>query len=104
MGSIRPRPERLAGKLRQIRLALGLTQSEMLKRLGVEDQIDSARISGYELGLREPPLMILLQYARVAGVYVEDLIDDELDLPAKLPGTAHHKGIKHQPTSRTKKR
>lgn len=104
MGSIRPRPERLAGKLRQIRLALGLTQSEMLKRLGVEDQIDSARISGYESGLREPPLVILLQYARTAGVYVEDLIDDELDLPAKLPGSAPHKGIKHHSTSRTKKR
>lgn len=104
MGSIRPRPERLAVKLRQIRLALGLTQSEMLKRLGVEDQIDSARISGYESGLREPPLTILLQYARAAGVHVEDLIDDELDLPEKLPGTIRHKGIKHQPTPRSKKR
>jgi transcriptional regulator with XRE-family HTH domain len=104
MGSIRPRPERLAEKLRQVRLALGLTQSEMLKRLGVEDQIDYTRISGYESGLREPPLMILLQYARAAGVYVEDLIDDELDLPEKLPGTARHAGIKHKPTSRSKKR
>jgi transcriptional regulator with XRE-family HTH domain len=104
MGSARPRPERLAEKLREIRLALGLTQSEMLKRLGVDDQIDYTRISGYESGLREPPLTILLQYARTAGVYVEDLIDDELDLPEKLPGTAHHKGIKHKPTSRSRKR
>lgn len=104
MGSARPKPERLAEKLRQIRLALGLSQSEMLKRLEVEDQIDYTRISGYESDLREPPLMILLRYARVAGVYVEDLIDDELDLPEKLPGTARRQGIKHKPTPRTKKR
>jgi transcriptional regulator with XRE-family HTH domain len=104
MGSARPKPERLAEKLRQIRLALGLTQSEMLKRLGVEDQIDYTRISGYESGLREPPLTILLRYAQVVGVYVEDLIDDDLDLPEKLPGIARHKGIKHKPTSRSRKR
>ncbi|HEX8845075.1 MAG TPA: helix-turn-helix transcriptional regulator [Pyrinomonadaceae bacterium] len=104
MGSARPRPERLAEKLRQIRLALGLTQSEMLKRMGVEDQIDYTRISGYESGLREPPLMILLQYAHVAGVHVEDLIDDELDLPEKLPGNVRYKGIKRKPTSRSRKR
>jgi transcriptional regulator with XRE-family HTH domain len=103
MGSARPKPERLAEKLREIRLALGLTQSEMLRRLGVEDQIDYTRISGYESGLREPPLTILLRYARVAGVYVEDLIDDELDLPERLPGTAHYEGIKRKSTSRSRK-
>jgi transcriptional regulator with XRE-family HTH domain len=76
----------------------------MLKRLGVEDMIEYFRISEYELGKREPTLMVLLQYARIAGIYVEDLIDDELDLPAKLPGTARHNGIKHKPASRSKKR
>ena len=104
MGYARPKPERLAEKLLQIRNALGLSQTEMLKRLGVEDLIAYHRISEYESGKREPLLMILLQYARVAGVYVEDLIDDELDLPAKLPGTARHEGIKHKPSSRSRKR
>lgn len=104
MGSARPRPERLANKLLQIRNALGLSQTQMLRHLGVEDAISYNRISEYELGKNEPPLMILLRYARSAGVYVEDLIDDELDLPAKLPGTARHAGIKHHSTSRTKKR
>jgi hypothetical protein len=33
----------------------------------------------------EPPLMILLQYARAANVSTDVLIDDELDLTAKLP-------------------
>jgi transcriptional regulator with XRE-family HTH domain len=104
MGSARPKPERLAEKLLQIRNALGLSQPAMLRHLGVEDMIEYHTISKYELGKNEPPLMILLQYARVAGVYVEDLIDDELDLPEKLPGTARHNGIKRKLTSRSKKR
>jgi transcriptional regulator with XRE-family HTH domain len=104
MGYARPKPERLAEKLLQIRNALGLSQTEMLRRLGVEEMIAYHRISEYESGKREPLLMILLQYARVAGVYVEDLIDDSLDLPGKLPGTARYTGIKHKPASRSKKR
>jgi transcriptional regulator with XRE-family HTH domain len=82
---IRPKPERLAEKLRQIRFAFGLSQTEMLKRLGVEDLITYHRISDYELGKNEPPLTILLQYARVVNVSTDVLIDDELNLPAKLP-------------------
>ena len=34
---------------------------------------------------REPLLPVLLAYARLAGVSTDVLIDDELDLPAKLP-------------------
>ena len=90
MGSARPKPERLAEKLRQIRLALGLSQSEILRRLEAEDLITYHQISGYESGNREPPLQILLQYARVAGVCMEILVDDELDLPAKLPHKPKH--------------
>jgi transcriptional regulator with XRE-family HTH domain len=104
MGSARPRPERLADKLLQIRNALGLSQTQMLWHLGVEDAISYHRISEYERGKNEPTLMILLQYARAAGVYVEDLIDDGLDLPEKLPGAARHDGIKHKPTFRNRKR
>lgn len=90
MGAARQKTERLAEKLLQIRLALGLSQSEMLRRLGFEDVLFYNRISDYELGKREPPLPILLQYARVAGVCVDVLIDDELDLPAKLPSKPKH--------------
>lgn len=83
----RPKQRELAGKLLRIRNALGLSQSEMLRRLGVEDLISYKQISKYEMDVSEPPLIVLLRYARVAGVSVETLIDDELDLPAKLPGT-----------------
>jgi transcriptional regulator with XRE-family HTH domain len=102
MGAARQRVERLAEKLLQIRNTLGLSQSEMLKRLGAEDMVSYHRISEYELEKREPPLMILLQYARVAGVHVEALIDDELDLPERLPGPLRHAEIKRQYTSRRK--
>jgi transcriptional regulator with XRE-family HTH domain len=81
----RMKPKRLAEKLLQIRNALGLSQTEMLRRLGFDDVLSYHRISNYELGTGEPPLVVLLQYARLAGVYVDVLIDDDLDLPAKLP-------------------
>ena len=90
MGAARMRAERLAEKLLQIRIALGLSQTEMLRRLGFEDTLVYNRISDFELGKREPPLPVLLRYARVAGVQMEVLVDDELDLPAKLPSKPRH--------------
>lgn len=84
MGTARQKVERLPEKLLQIRVALGLSQNEMYRRLGVEDMVVYNRISDYELGKREPPLAILLRYARVAGVGMEVLADDKLDLPKKL--------------------
>ena len=89
-GAARIKPERLAEKLRQVRLALGLSQTEMLKRLGFEDRIAYHRISNYELGTGEPPLPVLLAYAKLAGVSTDVLIDDDLDLPNKLPAKPKH--------------
>src|SRR5215213_5937632 len=92
----RRRQERLAEKLLQIRLALGLSQNEILRRLGAEEELYRTNISNYELGEREPPLYVLLEYGRLAGVCVDVLIDDELDLPAKLPAKSKH-GTKKKP-------
>ena len=103
MGYARPKPERLAEKLRQIRVTLGLSQTEMHRRLGVEEMITYTQISKYESGLREPLLQILLNYARVARVPTEVLIDDELDLPEKLPGTTNHDEIRRKFASRRKR-
>ena len=85
----RPRLERLPEKLLQIRNALGLSQTEMLYRLGVEDLITYHQISRFETGIREPPYIVLLRYARVAGISTDVLIDDELDLPrrGRKPGS-----------------
>jgi transcriptional regulator with XRE-family HTH domain len=87
----REKPERLAEKLLQIRTALGLSQNGLIRHLGLEDVITQSRISGYELGTREPTLPILLKYARAAGVCVDVLIDDELKLPSKVPSIPRHK-------------
>lgn len=82
----RLKPDRLAEKLIQVRTALGLSQNELIRRLEVN--LTQNRISEYETGKGEPPLPILLKYARLAGVCVERLIDDELDLPG-LPSKGH---------------
>ncbi|HEV2705327.1 MAG TPA: hypothetical protein VGV59_05350 [Pyrinomonadaceae bacterium] len=104
MGSARPRPARLAEKLLQIRTALGISQTEMLNRLGVGDLVAYHSISKYELDKNEPPLIILLQYARLANVYMEALVDDTLDLPADLPSPTKTEGIPRRTSTQRKKR
>lgn len=84
----RPKPARLASKLLEIRSKLGLSQNGLIRRMGLADQLVQAEISAYEHGLREPPLQVLLQYARTANILVEWLIDDEIDLPDRLPAAA----------------
>ena len=86
----RPRPNKLAEKLLQIRLAYDLSQNGMISRLGLTDDLVQADVSAFELGTREPALPHLLRYARVAGITVDVLIDDEMNLPEKLaPDPAH---------------
>lgn len=78
-------PGRLPEKLVAIRRALGLTQNELLDRLKVE-LLTNKDISRYERGRTHPPPLVVLRYARIAGVNTDVLIDDELDLPKGLPG------------------
>jgi len=96
MGNPRPRPERLANKLRQIRESLELSQTQMLVRLGFEDTMHYGRISQYENDEREPNLNTLLAYARVAGIHLEDIVDDDLDLPSKLPGKVRRRRVRRK--------
>jgi transcriptional regulator with XRE-family HTH domain len=95
-------PKRLGEKLRKIRLAFGLSQTAMLERLGNPEGILGTSISAYERGLREPPLLVLLEYARVANVYVEALIDDRVDLPP-LPSARKSEGVARASSSRRKR-
>ena len=81
--SRRPRPARLGEKLLAVRQGLGLSQTAMCKAL--ELTVDYSAVSQYELGTREPPLPVLLKYARLAGVIMDVLVDDEMDLPKRLP-------------------
>ena len=82
----RSKPVRLAEKLKSIREKLGFSQGEIVLRLKLEESaVSRSSIAGYELGMKEPPLPILLKYARLANVIVDVLIDDELNLPDQLP-------------------
>ena len=92
--SRRPKPARLAAKLLHIRTQLGLTQEQMLTRLNYKKSpLYSSQISDFEQGKREPPLLVILQYARVAGIPMEALVDDELDMPSDLLGRQGYEWI-----------
>src|SRR6202008_1845908 len=77
----RRRPERLGEKLLQIRHALELSQDGMLSRLGLSEERFRSAVSSYELGHSEPELPSLLIYARLVGIPVDVLIDNDLELP-----------------------
>lgn len=87
----RARPRRLAAKLRQIRTNLGLTQEQMYERLGeTNSALWPGHIGEFETDRREPNLLVILAYGRVmsttgGGEFLETLLDDELDIPDKLP-------------------
>lgn len=77
----RPRPKKLAEKLKKIRVDLNVSQGALVKSLGLEGDIRRERISKYERGVLEPPLYILSRYAKLAEVSLDVLAEDELDLP-----------------------
>jgi transcriptional regulator with XRE-family HTH domain len=89
----RMRPKYLASKLLDIRNALGLTQEGIAQQLGFSE-ITREYVSGFELGTREPPLPVLLKYAQMANVYVDALIEDEVELPGKLPCSLKSEGVR----------
>jgi transcriptional regulator with XRE-family HTH domain len=90
----RPKPKRLAEKLLQIRIALGLSQNGLIRRLGLSEGLTQDYISAYERGVREPPLPVLLEYARAANVYIDALIDDAVSLPEELPSGEKSEGVR----------
>jgi transcriptional regulator with XRE-family HTH domain len=92
----RPRPERLPEKLIAIRTNLdgGLSQNEMIRKLGLEGQVEQERISKYERGILEPPWFVLCSYADAANIWLEVLVKDEIDLPEQLPSKIKSEGIR----------
>ena len=80
----RPQPKKLKKKLREIRLRLKFTQDQLareLVKLGAEKVVHSGYVSDFETGKREPSLLALLAYARLAEVSTDLLIDDKEELP-----------------------
>jgi transcriptional regulator with XRE-family HTH domain len=89
----RQKPARLGEKIRQIRLALNLSQDEMVSRLGFKG-MTREYVSGFERNMREPSLPVLLAYSKIGGCYLEVLVDDNLELPNKIPGSPKYEGLK----------
>ena len=90
------KPARLGEKIIQIRRELGLSQNGLLRRLGLTEVLFQGDISAYELGNRVPDLRTLLLLANLAGIFVDVLIDDALDLPNKLPARPKSEGIRRK--------
>jgi transcriptional regulator with XRE-family HTH domain len=78
MGNPVPRPRLLAKKLLAIREHLELSQTRLAMLLTAHFMYH--RISEFEHGRRIPDLMTVLAYARAAGIPMEYLADDEVDL------------------------
>ena len=77
----RAMPKKLGKKMRQIRERLGMSQREIVVALNYKDTpLRASQISQYENGQREPTMMLVLAYARLAKVPMEVLVDDKLKL------------------------
>lgn len=100
----REKPRRLAEKLLRIRNTIegGISQDELVVRLGLEGEIDRTYISKWEGGIIEPSLRVLLRYGDLAGVVLDVLADDRLDLPKKQPSNQKRECIGHLPRHKTK--
>lgn len=92
----RRNPERLAEKLAAIRRGLNLSQRGLIRRMGLADELAQAEISMFESGRRIPSLLVLREYARLAGVWMDVLVEDDLDLPKRLPANPVNSGIKRK--------
>jgi transcriptional regulator with XRE-family HTH domain len=94
--------DRLPQKLKAIRVALKLSQNEILERIGFADHLFRSNISQYERGLRVPAPAVLLAYARLADLDLAVLIDDDLDPPDVSPSPARSDGVTRQRNPRNK--
>src|SRR2546423_10665780 len=89
----RRNPDRMAEKLLAIRTALGLSQRGLIRRMGLEGELMQAEVSMFESGRRIPGLLVLREYAKLGGVWMDVLVDDELDLPKRLPARPTSGGV-----------
>ncbi len=90
MGRARNRPQLLPNKLLAIREFLNVRKVDMASRLQAEIlshsrkqyQIKGGRISEWENGRREPDLLVVLAYSRLAHVTMDSIVDDDVTLKA----------------------
>ena len=77
--SRRNKPKMLCQKLLAIRKRLNMSQTQMARALQLK--VHYSAVSNFELGTREPDLIVVLRYSRLAGIPMETIVDDQLNLP-----------------------
>lgn len=92
----RRNPKRLADKLLAIRVGLKLSQRGLIRRMGLEGELTQAEVSMFESGRRIPSLLVLREYALLAGVWMDIIVADDFDLPKKIPANPISSGIKRK--------
>lgn len=65
--------EQLGAKLKQLRIESGLTQTYV----GAKLNIGNKTISDYERGISEPDTTVLKELARLYGISIDELLDNE---------------------------
>ena len=96
MGHKRPTPQHLPAKLQAVRKNFGLSQYRLAQSL----QVGRTRLSEFEWGRRVPSFVVLIRYAKLAGIPLEFIVDDDIDLDyfrKYLSGVDRKRGELNQP-------
>lgn len=71
-------------RLKQARLAAGLTQKQLGMKAGIDEHVASTRINRYELGVHKPDLLTVRKLAEVLTLPVAFFYSDTDDEIAEL--------------------
>lgn len=63
-------------RLKETRLALGISQRELGRRIGLSEEVVSSRVTRYELGTSEPDFATASRLAKELGVPLAYLLAD----------------------------
>jgi hypothetical protein len=69
---------------------------DLLKDFAPNEIIAPGHISDFELGKREPNLIVLLAYSRLSNIPLNNIVDDELDLPEKIAKKPKHNFVRQK--------
>lgn len=89
-------PEHFAGRLRELRMAAGLTQQQMAENAGMALRT----VTALESGDRKPTWSTVLTLARALGVTCEAFTQEPADVSQRKPGRPR----KEEPAKKTPKR
>jgi transcriptional regulator with XRE-family HTH domain len=95
-------------RLKQARLALGISQRELGRRIGLSEDVVSSRVTRYERGTSEPDFETAGKLAKELGVPLAYLLADsdilaDIILAAASLSPAEQRKLANQLKSKTKR-